>query len=120
MSLSPETLLFEVDERGCAHLTINRPDKLNALNNQVFEDLKEVVGYIKKHENIRALIIKGAGEKAFVAGADIKELTQLDSQSAEQKSVNGQAVFQSIEDLNIPVIGIIDGYALGGKPITAF
>ncbi len=114
MSLSLETLLFEVDDRGFAHLTINRPDKLNALNKKVFGELEKVVDYLKKYDSIHALMIKGAGDKAFVAGADIKELTELDSQAAERTSANGQAVFQSIEDLNIPVIGIIDGYALGG------
>ncbi len=114
MDLSFETLLLEVDNDRIAHLTINRPDKLNALNTQVFNDLETFVKNVKDAGDIRAVIVKGAGDKAFVAGADIKELTNLDSNAAEKTSTRGQEIFQSIEDLDIPVIAIVDGYALGG------
>ena len=109
-----ETLLLEVDEAGIALLTINRPDKLNALNKQVFDELDEAVQLIQKSSDVKAVIITGSGEKAFVAGADIKELSVLDESGAREVSLRGQQVFQSIEDLNIPVVAVVNGFALGG------
>ncbi len=81
-----ETLLLEVDDAGICTLTVNRPDKLNALNRKVLEELDEAVEAIKENYKINALIITGAGEKAFVAGADIKELSTLDPVSGEKVS----------------------------------
>lgn len=114
MDQSYETLLLEVDESGICTLTINRPDKLNALNNQVLEELDNAVDAIKENYKIGALVITGAGEKAFVAGADIKELSSLDPVTGEKVSKKGQDIFQKIEDLTIPVIAAVNGYALGG------
>lgn len=114
MDQSYETLLLEVDESGICTLTINRPDKLNALNNQVLEELDAAVDAINENYKIRAVVITGAGEKAFVAGADIKELSSLDPVSGEKVSKKGQAIFQRIENLTIPVIAAVNGYALGG------
>lgn len=109
-----ETLLLEIDEAGIALLTINRPDKLNALNKQVFDDLDACIAHIESNDAVKAVIITGAGEKAFVAGADIKELNVLDAEAARQVSIRGQKVFQRIEDLNIPAIAVVNGFALGG------
>lgn len=114
MSQNYETLLFEIDEQGIGLLTINRPDKLNALNNQVLEELEAAVEQIKKNKDVKGLIITGAGEKAFVAGADISELNTLSAAEAEKASLRGQAVFQAVEELTIPVIAAVNGYALGG------
>ncbi|MDR9418550.1 enoyl-CoA hydratase/isomerase family protein [Gracilimonas sp.] len=114
MAQSYETLLLEVDESGICTLTINRPDKLNALNSLVLEELDNAVDAIKENYKIKSVVITGAGEKAFVAGADIKELSTLDPVSGEKVSKRGQDVFQKIEDLTIPVIAAVNGYALGG------
>lgn len=114
MDQSYETLLIDVDESGICTLTINRPDKLNALNSKVLDELDEAVDAIQKNYKVNALIITGAGEKAFVAGADIKELSSLDPVSGEKVSEKGQRIFQKIEDLTIPVIAAVNGYALGG------
>lgn len=114
MDQSYETLLLDVDESGICTLTINRPDKLNALNSKVLDELDEAVDAIRENYKVNALIITGAGEKAFVAGADIKELSSLDPVSGEKVSEKGQRIFQKIEDLTIPVIAAVNGYALGG------
>ncbi len=114
MGLNYNTLLYEVDEDSIATVTINRPDKLNALNDEVLNELSDVVAKIENDENARALIITGAGEKAFVAGADIKEINALDEQTGQEFSQKGQRVFQAIEDLRKPVIAAVNGYALGG------
>ncbi|MEQ9092009.1 MAG: enoyl-CoA hydratase-related protein [Balneola sp.] len=114
MSLSFETLLLDVDESGVCVLTVNRPDKMNALNNQVFEELDVALDHIRESKEIKALIVTGAGDKAFVAGADIKELNTLGDSEAKKKSLRGQRVFQKLEDLTIPVIAAVNGYALGG------
>src|SRR6056297_1285048 len=109
-----ETLLLETDENGIAVLTINRPDKLNALNNTVLEELEEAVKSIEKDDDIGAVILTGAGEKAFVAGADIKELNTLSKKQGEKQSARGQKVFFAVENCSKPVIAVVNGYALGG------
>lgn len=109
-----ETLLLEVDESGICTLTINRPDKLNALNKQVLDELDQAVDAIRENYQVKSLVITGAGEKAFVAGADIKELSSLDPVSGEEVSKKGQDIFKKIENLTIPVIAAVNGYALGG------
>lgn len=114
MSLSFETLLLEVDDSGVCIVTVNRPEKMNALNNQVFQELDEALDHIIGSAEIKGLIVTGAGEKAFVAGADIKELNTLGDAQATNKSLRGQRVFQKLEDLTIPVIAAVNGYALGG------
>jgi enoyl-CoA hydratase len=109
-----DTLLLETDENGIALLTINRPDKLNALNNRVLDELEKAAGEIEENDAIRAVIVTGAGDKAFVAGADIKELNTLNKKSAEQQSERGQGVFFKFENCSKPVIAVVNGYALGG------
>lgn len=113
-SLERETVLLKTDDNGISILTINRPDKLNALNKQVLDDLGDAFDFIEKADHIRLTIITGAGEKAFVAGADIKELSTLEKQSGEQTSASGQSLFNRIEQFSKPVIALVNGYALGG------
>lgn len=114
MSQSYETISYEINEQGIVKLTINRPDKLNALNDQVLTDLAEAFKEIQINSDIRAVLLTGAGDKAFVAGADIKELAELDARSGRMASQRGQQIFQAIEDTRKPVIAVVNGYALGG------
>lgn len=107
-------LTLEVDDNGIATITINRPDKLNALNSNVLNELEEVFHEANEREDVRGVLLKGAGEKAFVAGADIKELQDLNKMRGTVASERGQEVFQQIEDLSKPVIAVIQGYTLGG------
>lgn len=108
-----ETLLFESGNR-IGYVTINRPDKLNALNAKAKSELKQLFESLKSDDKVDIVILTGAGEKAFVAGTDIKELTALNTESGKAFSAGGQAVFDSIENLGKPVIAAINGYALGG------
>lgn len=109
-----DTLLLEVDSDRIATLTINRPDKLNALNAQVLDELKKAFEEINGDDRIGAVIVTGAGDKAFVAGADIKELNRLNSTEGQKMAAKGQAIFSQIENCTKPVIAIVNGYALGG------
>jgi enoyl-CoA hydratase len=111
--MSYETLLIEKRDR-IAFVTINRPDKLNALNARTKADLKDVFGGLRGDAEIDVVILTGSGPKAFVAGTDIKELTSLDEKSGTEFSSGGQAVFDLIENLGKPVIAAVNGYALGG------
>ncbi|NQW29257.1 MAG: enoyl-CoA hydratase/isomerase family protein [Ignavibacteria bacterium] len=97
-----------------ATITINRPDKLNALNAQVFSELDLAIKSIEYNPEVRCVIITGAGPKAFVAGADISELHSCDSVTGLEFSESGQRVFSAIENLRIPVIAAVNGFALGG------
>lgn len=108
------TILFDTDEIGIATITINRPKKLNALNEEVLDELDELFKKIQGDKNIKGILITGAGDKAFVAGADIKELRELNEKSGRRASRKGQQVFQSIENTLKPVIAAVNGYALGG------
>ena len=94
--------------------TINRPKALNALNSQVLEDLNELVDLVTADEEIRALVLTGAGEKAFVAGADIGEMSTLTKAEGEAFGKKGNDVFRKLETMPIPTIAAINGFALGG------
>src|SRR5437588_9608243 len=109
-------LLLDIDaERGVAVLTFNRADKLNALNRAILEELDAALDEIAGNQDIRALVITGAGSKAFVAGADIAEIAAIEGQEMGADFARfGQTVFTKIERLTIPVIMAINGYALGG------
>lgn len=113
-SFKRDTLLIETDEHGISILTINRPEKLNALNNQVLSDLDDALTHVKDNKDIHLLIITGSGEKAFVAGADIKELSTLNKKTGEKASAKGQGLFNRIEEFSKPIIALVNGYALGG------
>lgn len=95
-------------------LTINRPEALNALNSEVLSQLDAIVTQIESEKTLRCLIITGSGEKAFVAGADIKEMNGIDSAQAQLFAERGQSVFNKIESLYCPVIAAVNGFALGG------
>ena len=94
--------------------TINRPKALNALNSEVLSDLDELVATVKADDEIRALVITGSGEKAFVAGADIGEMSTLTKEGGEAFGKHGNNVFRAIETLPIPTIAAVNGFALGG------
>lgn len=107
-------LLLNEKEEGIIVVTINRPDKLNALNGELLEELQSAFTHIEENSQIKAVIVTGSGNKAFVAGADIKELRELNRESGEKLSSNGQQIFSFIEQCSKPVIALINGYALGG------
>ncbi len=111
--MSFETLLV-TDQAGVRRITINRPDKLNALNRQTISDLHQAFSEAADSEEIRVVVLAGAGEKAFVAGADISELDQLSPIQARDFSRYGQDLMLRIEQLGKPVIAVIQGFALGG------
>lgn len=113
-SLSSLTTLLVSLQEGLLTITVNRPDKMNALNRTVFEELEKVLDVIDADKNIRAVIITGAGAKAFVAGADISEFTTLDQQQATQLARRGQLIFERIEKNSKPFIAAVNGFALGG------
>jgi len=108
-----KTLLTEI-ENGIFIITINRPDKLNALNKDVFNDLDKVTDEIYQNREIKSAIITGAGSKAFVAGADISEFLTLNASQAAQLSTRGHRVFDKIEDSPKPIVAAVNGFALGG------
>jgi enoyl-CoA hydratase len=108
-----ETLLRSVSGR-IAVVTVNRPDKLNALNATAKQELRSLFTEIKSDTSIDVVILTGSGEKAFVAGTDIKELTVLGNETGREFSAKGQEVFDLIENLGKPVIAAVNGYALGG------
>ncbi len=108
-----ENLLFE-KKGNVAIVTVNRPEKLNALNDATITELGKVFEEVKNDDEIYVAILTGAGEKAFVAGADIKELNAMNVVGGEAMSAKGQAVFNAIENLGKPVIAAVNGYALGG------
>ncbi|MBQ9392845.1 MAG: enoyl-CoA hydratase/isomerase family protein [Oscillospiraceae bacterium] len=94
--------------------TVNRPQALNALNSEVLNDLQELVDTVRADGDIYALILTGAGEKAFVAGADIAEMSSLNAASGRAFGKKGNDVFRALETLPIPTIAAVNGYALGG------
>jgi len=98
-----------------AYITINRPDKLNALNALTLKEIHEATKLANENYDVRAIILTGSGDKAFVAGADIKEFSKFNQVEGTQLSTRGhQLVFDFIENLNTPVICAVNGYALGG------
>lgn len=107
------TLLLEVDKR-IGILTINRPKSMNALNSELLTELEQIVEEIETNKDIDVLILTGAGEKAFVAGADIKEMAEKTAIEGQTFSKLGNTVFKKISNLRQPVIAAINGYALGG------
>ncbi len=112
--MSWNTLLLDRHDDGVAVLTINRPDKLNALNADVLRELGEVAAWAAQTPDVGGLVITGAGPKAFVAGADISELAAMGDGEAEQLARRGQDTFRALETLGKPVIAAVNGFALGG------
>ena len=108
------TTLLTGLEKGIFTITINRPDKLNALNKLVMEELAAAMKEVETNEEIRAVIITGAGSRAFVAGADISEFTGFTKQQGMELAKNGQKLFARIENCSKPVVAAVNGFALGG------
>jgi enoyl-CoA hydratase len=108
-----KTIIYEKKD-NIGVLIVNRPDKLNALSNELIKELGMFLDDVEADNELRVLIITGAGEKAFVAGADIQELVTRDALLGRRVSRIRQAIFSRIENLAIPVIAAVNGYALGG------
>ncbi|HXM94924.1 MAG TPA: enoyl-CoA hydratase-related protein [Candidatus Dormibacteraeota bacterium] len=108
-----ENLLYDKRE-GVAHITFNRPKVLNALNRQTVKELQDALLDARADDSVRVLILTGAGEKSFVAGADIGELAQKTPVSGKETSLFGQSVFHLLETMGKPSICAINGFALGG------
>ncbi|HNL64770.1 MAG TPA: enoyl-CoA hydratase-related protein, partial [Ferruginibacter sp.] len=111
--MSYSTLLVQM-ENGICTITINRPDKLNALNKEVFNDLDKAIDEVNNNPAIKTAIITGAGPKAFVAGADISEFGGLNREQAMALAKRGQDVFFKIENSRKPIVAAVNGFALGG------
>src|SRR5262245_11826430 len=111
-------LLYEKRD-AIAYVTLNRPKVLNALNRATWEDLRAAFEDARNDQTIRGVILAGAGDKAFIAGADIGELAQVSALEAEESSRFGQQVLDLIENLGKPVVAAINGFALGGGCETA-
>ena len=109
-----QTLLTDLQE-GTLVVTINRPDKMNALNKDVIEELGKVMEDVYTNSEVKSVVLTGAGEKAFVAGADISEFTSLDAKGGEALAKRGQdLVFDKIENCPKPVVAAVNGFSLGG------
>jgi enoyl-CoA hydratase len=106
-------LTIEVADR-IATLTVNRPDKLNALNDQTILELGQAAEELRKRDDVAGIFVTGAGTKAFVAGADISELARLGPFEARELSIRGQRVFDAFAHMPKPVIALVNGFALGG------
>ena len=109
-----QTLLYDVDADGVALVTLNRPDALNALNRELVGELGKAMRAAKSDPAVRGVVITGAGEKAFAAGADISEFAGMEPLEAHRFSLRGQAIFNSIEQMPKPVVAAVNGFALGG------
>lgn len=108
-----ETILFNIEE-GIATITINRPKVLNALNDSVLADLTRCFRDIRRHEEVRAVIITGSGDKAFIAGADIAVMEGMTALQARHFCEAGHRCMRAIEMCHVPVVAAVNGFALGG------
>lgn len=112
--MSYQNILLESEDK-IAIITINRPQSLNALNSTTISELSTALGEVEQNPDIRVVILTGSGEKAFVAGADIKEFSDFGTEAAEKLARDGQQnLFDKIENLKKPVIAAVNGFALGG------
>jgi len=108
-----KTLVYEKKE-NIGLLTINRPEKMNAISQELTAELSLFLDEIENDDELRVIVITGAGDKAFVAGADINELVDRDARLGRRVSRERQEIFSRIENLHVPVIAAVNGYALGG------
>ncbi|WP_431024003.1 enoyl-CoA hydratase-related protein [Halomonas sp. H5] len=109
-----EQLIEVVDQAGIVTLTINRPKALNALNSAVLTELDRLLGELQAREGLRAVLITGAGEKAFVAGADIAEMRDKTPEEARRFARQALATFKRLEALPVPTVALVNGFCLGG------
>lgn len=116
MSADYQNIKLEQKENAVWFLTLNRPQALNALNSQMLNEIGDALRQLSEmdYDNAKVLVITGSGEKAFVAGADIKEMRDLNCEEAQAFSQKGQSVFHELNLLKIPVIAAVNGFALGG------
>ena len=108
-----ENILTKIKD-GILYVTLNRPKQLNALNKAVFSELENILKDAESNADVKGLIITGSGEKAFAAGADIKEFAHFTVEQGKELSANGQRIFKIIETFSKPVIAAVNGFALGG------
>jgi enoyl-CoA hydratase len=108
-----QNIILERSE-NIALITLNRPQVLNALNRALFAELDAALSEIAGDDSVRAVILTGAGEKAFAAGADLREVARISAVEGQQLALNGQRIFTKLENLGKPVIAAINGFALGG------
>ncbi len=106
-------ILTENKDKVCI-ITVNRPDKLNALNHQTIQEIGKAVAVAEKDSNVHAIIITGSGNKAFIAGADISEFSAFSIEEGKKLSADGHKVFNAVEACSKPVIAAVNGFALGG------
>src|SRR3984957_5165618 len=118
VSTNFENIMYEV-KGSIAYITMNRPKVMNALNRKTVEELNTAFHAAKEDATVKGIILTGTGEKAFIAGADIAELSAIDGDKAGEFSANGQEVLSFIETLGKPVIAAVNGFALGGGCETA-
>ncbi len=112
--MSYQNILSEIND-GITTITINRPTKLNALNKETIQELRDAFKKAKKDKKTKVIILTGSGEKAFVAGADISEFADFDVENGANLAAEGQKIlFDYVENLSTPVIAAINGFALGG------
>jgi enoyl-CoA hydratase len=109
-----QNILLEQPEAGICLLTVNRPQALNALNAATLEEIGRAVAHVAADRAARVLLVTGAGDKSFVAGADIGEMQNFTPHEARAFSAKGTRVMQALEALSVPVIALVNGYALGG------
>ena len=114
MTTAFRNILLEQPEPGIYLLTVNRPQALNALNSATLDEIAAAIGKIAGDDGARVLLVTGAGEKAFVAGADIAEMRNATLEQAREFSEKGARVMHALEALPVPVIALVNGYALGG------
>lgn len=116
MNVDFQNIKLEQKENAVWFLTLNRPQALNALNSQTLNEIGDALRQLSEmdYDNAKVLVITGSGEKAFVAGADIKEMSDLNSDQAQAFAQKGQSVFHELNLLKIPVIAAVNGFALGG------
>jgi enoyl-CoA hydratase len=113
--MSSQNVRLEQPETGVHLLTVSRPRALNALNSATLDELGAAIAQVGATESARVLLITGAGDKAFVAGADIAEMENFTPEEGRAFSARGSSVFAQLEALEIPVIALVNGYALGGR-----
>lgn len=110
-----EFIIYNKDEKGIVTITINRPEVRNALNRAVRTELRQAIEEIQKDQDVRVVIITGAGDKSFISGADISELREITPLMVEERLVPlGQQLYTDFESLRVPVIAMINGFCLGG------
>ena len=109
-----DNILLDNPEDGIYLLTVNRPKQLNALNQQTLEEIRSTALQLGTTTDTRVLIVTGAGDKSFIAGADIKQMWEKNAREGQQFSTLGLSTVQALSDLSFPVIAAVNGYALGG------